>query len=250
MIPIKVCFIPPTGLEDRMSTGDMVMGLAQRSYPSYVQVIQQLAAKNKFVIADNGANEGQRLPDELLAARANLLGANELVLPDVLRDSSATLAAVTSFLQQDLKKFDHYMAVVQGTSMEQLQQLVECYAEMPQVTTLGLPRLLLKFVKRSIRIDLANWIQAEHKNRFNLHLLGASSEWVREPYYAARYAPHIRSIDSSLPYNYGLKGELIDRTTRRIDRPGDYFTQSHSATHLTTIFRNEETYLLWSKGMR
>lgn len=254
MSSIKVCFIPPKGLESHMRHGSMVMSLAQLSYAhddssfDYVRTVQDLRTKKKFVIMDNGANEGQQLTNEDLEQRAAYLFADELVLPDVLRESEATYAASMKFLHNRTKQLPSYMGVVQGRIMSELQALIELYADEPLVTTLGLPRLLVAKAQ-SIRIDLANWIEQVFPNRFAIHLLGASSKWIREPYYAAKYASHIRSIDTSLPYNYGFEGICIDSTTEQIDRHENYFTRHHSMTTLTAVAHNEEVYKEWCNGI-
>lgn len=252
---IKVCFIPPKGLEDYMGHGNMVMGLAQLISPElrdyvYVNTVQKLVARDKFVIMDNGANEGENLSQEDLEKKAFFLGANELVLPDVLTDSAATLSASISFLQNRSLKLSSYMGVVQGTNVDELKSLIEAFAEEPDITTLGLPRLLLKHISLSVRIDMANWINENFPKRFEIHLLGASSLWLREAYCVARYASHIRSIDTSLPYNYGLMGVRINTTEKKIDRPANYFTKVHRATALTTILYNEEVYKEWCRPSR
>lgn len=251
---MKVAFIPPKGLESHMIKGDMVMGLAQLATAhddvafEYVRIIQELSANRRFVIVDNGANENVQMSYESLEQRATYLGASELVMPDVLGDANMTFLAVAHYLKCRKSAFPSYMGVVHGVNVEELRRLVNSYSNMYEVTTLGLPRLLLKTVNLSARIDLANWVQTEYAGRFDIHLLGASSLWVREPYYVMRYAPHIRSIDTSLPYNYGLKGINIADTVEPINRPANYFTEMHEATGRTTIFDNEEVYKSWCSG--
>lgn len=247
---IKLCLIPPRGLEQHMLNGDMIMSLAQLvAEPGEYSSTLLKMNKSKFVIMDNGANEGEELSYLDLEYRANYLNIDELVLPDVLGNSTATLAASADFLRQRTVPLKHYMGVVQGEDLPQLHHLVDAYSKMRGITTLGLPRLLLKQIGVSCRIDLANWIDANYSGRFALHLLGASSLWAKEVYYALKYAPFIRSIDTSLPYNYGLKGERIDRSKRKIDRPIDYLTADHSKNQLTTVLFNEDIYRSWCRGI-
>jgi hypothetical protein len=237
----------------------MVMALAQFSdNETYTHVVRELHSRDRFVIVDNGANEKETFSNEELAQRALRLRADELVLPDVLYDADKTFEVATQYLREceawvtPTAPEPQYMGVVHGDGVDELRKLVDRYSEEFQIKTIGLPRLLLEHVdSRSIRIDMANWIGSSYPDRFNIHLLGASTEWVKEPYYVSKYASHIRSIDTSLPYNYGLEGLRINDTRLgKVDRPKDYFTREHKATGLTTISFNEEVYRSWCNVTR
>ena len=243
-----------------MGHGDMVMCLGQllvdTNYPLYAETVLTLS-NAMDVILDNGANEGKTMDFNELSRAAGLLKKPELVLPDVLGESNATYATSTDYLRRFGKPGLNYMAVVQGTSIDELKNLVDRYAEIFAIDSLSLPRLLLgRTGTPSIRIDLANWIFNTYPKRFKLHLLGASSRWVKEVYYAATYAPHIRSIDTSMPYNFGLLGIRMDNSTydgsgtERVDRPLDYFTRLHNPHALSTYKYNEEVYKEWCLGKR
>lgn len=242
-----------------MREGNAVMALAQ-CVPDerYVHTVRELHARDRFVIMDNGANEKVSFSNEELGKRALRLRADELVLPDVLYDADKTFEAATQYLREceawatPLAQAPQYMAVIQGGSVDQLRKLVDRFSEEFPIKTLGLPRLLIEHIGlRATRIDLANWIHSSYPNRFNIHLLGASTAWVKEPYYVSRYAAHVRSIDTSLPYNYGLQGLRInDERLKKVNRPEHYFTKEHQATALTTISYNEEVYRSWCNVAR
>lgn len=249
---MKAAFIPPRGLEKHMCHSSMVMALAHLTdgLSFYDATVRELAEIGTHVILDNGANEGVSIRDERLAHLAKEIGARELVLPDVLGDSEKTLDAVARYLRYQGTNEMQYMGVVQGTSAPELYKVIDMYATMPLIKTVGLPRLLLGTqLGNPVRIDLANWIRNHYEKRFEIHFLGASSLWLKEPYYAAKYASHVRSIDTSLPYNYGLKGVRIDTTADKIDRSDDYFTTTHKAHALTTVKFNEEVYKEWCRGI-
>jgi hypothetical protein len=255
---MKEAFIPPKGLENHLREGRIVMALAQLSDDdNYVHHVRELHARGRFVIVDNGANEKVSFSNEDLTQRAIRLRADELVLPDVLYDAEKTFEVATQYLREreawitTTSPEPQYMGAVQGDSIDELRKLVDRYSEEFEIKTIGLPRLLLEHVAPvSIRIDMANWIESSYPNRFDIHLLGASTEWVKEPYYVSKYAPHIRSIDTSLPYNYGLQGIRINDTRLKVDRPKDYFTKEHKASGLTTISFNEEVYRSWCSVTR
>ena len=260
---MKVAFIPPQGLYHHMRNGNMVMALAQfADEDAYASVVRAMHARDKFVIMDNGANEQAVFSNQELANRAARLRADEIVLPDVLGDMKQTLELVRDYLQDVIradvvypKAQPKHMAVTQGENIDEVKSIIDAYADTEMISTLGLPRLLLKKLnQRSVRLDLANWVDYEYPGRFEIHLLGASSEWVKEPFYVRKYAPHVRSIDTSLPYNYGLVGVRLEdsdgTTTLRIDRPENYFSKIHEATARTTISSNEEVYKSWCSVTR
>lgn len=218
---------------------------------SYIDTISRLT-KNKFTILDNGANEGKALTHEALAEASKLISANEVVLPDVLGNALETYDASIAYLKHYRMPEQQYMGVVQGDTKEELKSLIGMYAVAGDVTTLGIPRLLMNRIHKSVRLDIAIWIEAEFPKRFQVHFLGASGLWPKEPYYAARYELRVRSIDTSLPFNYGLQGvQLQDSagaTTRQIDRQDNYFTRWHEITSLTTVIHNMNVYKEWCNG--
>jgi hypothetical protein len=231
----------------------MVMSLAQlviddplSDYMTYIHR-QQLS---KYIIMDNGANEGAAISNTVLAQRAKLVDAHEVVLPDSLGNYKETLRLASAFIRYYASSNINYMGVVHGSTIQQMQTAIDMYATQPLVKTLGLPRMYVSRIDRAVRIDLANWIKETYKERFEIHLLGASASWIQEPYYANKYAGHIRSIDTSLPYNYAFAGVQINDTKRIIDRTEDYFTRTHVQSALTCIAYNEEVYRSWCNGTR
>jgi hypothetical protein len=235
------------------SHGTMLMCLAQlvddKMDPAYTETMQRLSNK-MHTLLDNGANEGDALSNEALVEAAGFLNTSEMVLPDVLGDAAGTWETSIKFLKGHARPYMNYMGVVQGTTEAELRTMVDQYATEPIIKVLGLPRLLLsRFDLKSVRIDFANWIDMIYHGRFQIHFLGGSSIWPKEPYYANKYCPGIvRSIDTSLPFNYGLAGVVIEQAGKAIDRPKDYFTKWHVMTDKTSIMHNVNVYKEWCSG--
>lgn len=247
LIEIKVAFIPPKGLESYAGRGDILMCLAQlASDPEYMKVMTDLGA-DMFTMIDNGANEGQTVTHEALAEAAERLQVNEVVLPDVLDNGPATIYEAKLYLQKYRRLGFDYMGVVQGTTVEDLEEAVRMYLPIKCVTTLGLPRRLMH-TTASARINLANWIDKYYHGRFQIHFLGASTDWVKEPVWS-KYAPHVRSIDTSLPFNYGLAGVMVTEEVK-VDRPANYFTRVHEMNGRTTVLQNLAIYKEWCNGKK
>lgn len=266
---MKVAFIPPLGWEKYFlaSTGiQMALALEHlMATPQYVNVLRDRADLGDLVIVDNGEAEGQRSPGSIVAQFAQRLHASEVVLPDVMGDRHLTIQRVTTFFASRPNYWPgtQYMAVVQGKTLQDYQVAVNYFAAFQvatltdspinPITTIGIPRNMCKVLGApSARIDLANWIEAEYPGKFQIHMLGASAAWPLEVKYAAKYAPHIRSIDTSLPFNYALRGQLLEMVTGTVEEPigrhEGYLVGRMPKVHGRHVNRNLEVFKRWAEG--
>lgn len=247
------CLIPPKGQDSRMSIGKGVLALAPQILEDnvYSKNVATLGL-GRFLIVDNGAAEHVDITPLSLDTAARRVGAQEVVLPDELGDADETYKKATAYLREYPQTVG--MAPVQGKSLNELQKLVDAFASIPQIKTLGIPRLLMGVpgLNRSIRIDLANWIHLRYYSRFAIHLLGTNPLWCSEVKAAAKYAPHIRSCDTSAPYNYALAGRpLNDGLAKPVHRRPDYLKTDRrqlSAEVLKLVTYNETVFLAWCDG--
>jgi len=219
-----------------------------------VNVYQRAKRGGDYVVMDNGIAEGIKFTGAELLAAASIFGANEIVLPDTLGDAKQTLSRVRTFLEHYSTPLaesgiEKMMAVAQGTALQSVKNTINAFADMPKVTCIGIPRHLIKTTgSTSIRIDVANWIASAHKDRFEIHLLGADAAARKEIRWAATYAPHIRSIDSSMPFNYALAGYALD-TVGNIYRPGQYFDRAWGITaNVDLVKHNIAVFRGWANG--
>lgn len=269
---IKVAFIPPLGWERYFtdSTG-IQMALAIEDCmvsPAYVNALKLASVSGDLVIVDNGEAEGVRARGRTVVDFANVLHAKELVLPDVMGNRHDTIARVTTFFNAsgNYNPGMQYMAVAQGSDLKEAQLAIHYFANLKintlefgeriAVTTIGIPRNLGHLTGNpSARIDLANWITDEFPNRFQIHFLGAYFKWPEEVKYAAKYAPAVRSIDTSMPFTFAHEGRLLemhkeDRNLEPPTRHPDYLkgTLAGRETSARTIARNIEVYKTWATG--
>jgi hypothetical protein len=250
-VGVKVALIPPRGWENYFadSTGiQMTLALPELfGYPAYVPAIANVRRRGDYIIMDNGAAEGKPLPSRQINTYADMIGANEIVLPDALGDANVTLAKTRHFLRVNYLPKMKYMAVVQGTTPKEIQNLILQYDPDDRITTLGIPRdMMTRLESKSARIDLANWICTNFPNRFEIHFLGAHAAWPQEVKAAAKYC-EIRSTDTSLPFNFAIAGEDLKLSKQRIVRRSSYFVNLRDA-HPDLVKRNIETYLEWAQG--
>lgn len=227
---MQLGFIPPRGMEELALASTYHLTLAHVTHTAYLRIYGIAKTRGHFITMDNGVAEGILMDTKELLVRARRLGAQELVLPDVLGDTAGTQLRVMEFLAESKRmppavKYDcAYMGVAQGNNMHKVRDLISWYAPQMQIKSIGIPRIMMTDSNLGVRIDLANWIEETFPGRFEIHLLGANAAWPREIRSVVRYAPHVRSMDSSMAFAYAMKGEnLSAKHLSKITRPPMYF---------------------------
>lgn len=250
---MKVALIPARGLENYALLSRFHLALAIPELMArrpYSGMYKRAIRLGDYVVLDNGAAEDRTADEFTLCQAAEDLACQELVLPDVMCRMQQTINAVTRFLTSHPNGMLK-MAVVQGTLMNDLRSCISRYTEMPGIDVVGLPRHLVTTTERaSTRIDLANWIEKTYPGRFQIHLLGTNPAWLKEVAAAAKYAAHIRSVDTSLPFNYALAGKTLRDTDVQITRPEGYFNQDWSGRIDARILRDNIQFLMESANAK
>jgi hypothetical protein len=207
----------------------------------YVNLYKEASELKHHITLDNGAAEGPMADLEEFTRAADRMGVAEIVLPDIIGNKLKTITAVDNFLDRYPfagRKFQ-CMAVLHGNTMREAIQAARYYANhVPSVTTLGLPRVLITLLEsKSARIDLANVIERTFPKRFQIHLLGASAYWPAEVRFVAKYAGHVRSMDTSMPFNFALANKRLTEPTKVV-RPDKYFTTIHPDDRSQLVLEN------------
>ena len=250
---MKVGFIPPRGLDERIWLNPFAMTLAQyiKRSDTYAKLVASgRTSGSYYVVVDNGAAEGQMVERTELDEAALAVNANELVLPDKMGDMPGTLRLVADYMHNRQKAWaPKLMGVVQGRTVKELHACIEQYLRFKQIRVLGVPRLLVSKLGSASRIDLANWVQNSYPGQFEIHFLGTSPTWVKEVSMTAKYAPHVRSVDSSMPYNYAIAGLRLDKTTEEISRVSSYFSRDWlGMVDMDLVEHNEQVMRTWANG--
>lgn len=252
---MKAALIPPMGLDSYALHSDIHLALPlphlMRSM-SYIRTYQRAADSGDYVILDNGMAEGVKVQPDTIFAVAETLRVSEIVLPDELRHATETVSGVEVFLARYKSRLEPYklMAVAQGITVQEFRGCIHHFADREQITAIGIPRLMMSTLgSSSARIDFSNWIEDKYPKRFKLHLLGADAVHRKEVRWAAKYASHIRSTDSSMPFNYALAGRLLDSHPATVNRPEGYFEHSWlGRVNVAFVKANIETYVGWADG--
>lgn len=224
---MKVALIPPRGLENYALRSKFHLALAipeLMSRRTYGGMYARLSHTGDFVVLDNGLAEGKPATVDELMSYAKAIRAKEVVLPDVMKAASGTIGAVKAFFKGTVSLDYDYMAVVQGQSQKDFFKCAEEFAKLPFIRTLGIPRHMLTTLnQQAARIDFAHVVNEKYPKRFELHFLGTNPTWVSEVRHTSKYAPFVRSVDTSMPFNYAIAGELLGINSKQITRPNHYF---------------------------
>lgn len=195
---------------------------------------------NQFVILDNGAAEGVLWDTVQLMRTATKYRPQEVVIPDVIGDSLATIDRAMAFYDDVVPPRSigrlpfSLMFVVQGQSLMEVLKCAEWALGQEWIDTIGIPRHMLDTLKDlKARSRIANTLQGK-ANCKPIHFLGANTAWPAEveilssPWHTVQ--THLRGIDTSLPYTLAFHDRKIDACTFisdevRVSRPDHYFTQ-------------------------
>lgn len=254
---MKLALIPPRQfLNDTYLAHEMQLMLPQwLEDDQYRNTYIDLKHKGSFVILDNGAAESSPHTMGVLTEMVKYYVPDEFAIPDTLGDASATLDQAYNFLEgfaTDIPKETALGFVAQGRTVDEAcRAVVELMKSVPGkrfIQTIYVPRLLLaESGDKRARLEVAQYVHYRFP-RLNIHLFGASTEWVQE-IRAAAPKRFIRSIDTSLPYNYGYAGVKIDEfTKRKVSRPEDYFNAKFDFDQEALVRKNVSTMKRWAYG--
>lgn len=251
VIEIFVALIPPRGFENFALESNFHLALALpdlMARKTYGGMYARVSRLGDMVVMDNGAAEGSLVSDFDLLAATSKVAAHEVVAPDVLCNAEATVKRTRDFLATSSSQLPtNVMAVAQGSTIAEFRNCVDRFADMGQITTIGIPRHMITTLdKTPARIDFATWITSKHAERFQMHFLGTNPSWIKEVKAAAKYTA-VRSVDTSLPFNYALADVLLSMTNEVIHRPTGYFTRRWEALGRPKLIRqNVETFMSWA----
>lgn len=243
---MKLAIIAPHDLLDLTNLVDeyhLILPQELDADENYMRFYQDV---NGYKILDNGEAEGITTPPIRLLNLAHEVEADEIVVPDVIGSFWETVDRVRDFFKIAPKNNDDfkYMGVVQGHDLASILSCVYYYADMPWITTLGIPRWITKLHKMQ-RITLIEGLKTgDLFDRFEIHALGASP-WIREV--VALSETGIRGMDTSLPVVLGIDSQPI-KEAEYINRQSNYFDiQLDRRSYAWKVaYDNVRTYLEWA----
>lgn len=208
---MKVASIVPIKYLHLTKDDDYFMALAPVVLESneYAHFFKMRSDEGKFVLLDNGAHEGGSLDIMMVHAAAHRIGATEIILPDVIGDTAATLEAtyrgLKHFRSMDLQDGHKLMFVPQGANLHEWITCLEMLMPLGP-TSIGIPKMLTHRNGINARALALNYL-ATHAYDVDVHMLGV---WYSvEELYLFKNNNYVRGVDSTLPYLYAREGRQL-----------------------------------------
>ena len=222
---LEMATIVPQNFLDITSEAKMHMALAhlvgEPEYEVYTEFYKN-RKEGSFCILDNGVIEGSPMPIETIMDKAEIIKANEIVLPDAYKDKNKTIDMVDDAMRKIAARFEGnqikpygLMVVPQGDSMDSwlicAEHLINKWGD--HIDTIGIPKHLIDTCgERDARLFAISNLADLNPNlsQFNIHLLGC---W-KTPLEVLTIAkaseqgiiPRVRSCDSAIAYVYARNG--------------------------------------------
>jgi hypothetical protein len=177
----------------------------------YANFFLERSKEGKFVLLDNGAHEASSLSVIDLHEAAHKVGASEIILPDVLGDTAATLEATyrgfKHFRSAEMAGGVHHhnlMVVPQGANLEEWFICLDMVMRLcPH--SIGIPKLLTRRSGAEARLKAIHYVSDRYD--VEAHLLGVWYDIKELELF--RGNGYIRGVDSTLPYLYAREGRVL-----------------------------------------
>lgn len=164
--------------------------------------------ESNFIIVDNGAAEmGTALDFNEVLAAANSINADEVCLPDKLKDKEATLSM--HYDNYDKVPSRNRMVIPQGTSVKEWFECLEEMMEVFDFFSVGIPKHLDDYPGGRI-FALDGLEKHGYHKMFHVHLLGCHNSPLQEVQQVVKKFPWVRGIDTAAPFGYAQYGQRIN----------------------------------------
>jgi len=239
---MKMASIVPQNYLDMTAESDFHMALAhlvgKAGFEKYTAFFTN-RKKGSFCILDNGVVEGEPMTIADVVDRAILIHADEIILPDVLKDAEATMRDTMNALDYLKERFGSLdalpfklMVVPQGRDEEDWLQCAKYMVRNLPIHTIGIPKHLNETCgRRDGRLyaisDLGDLVGAElTNNSIEIHLLGCATTPLEVLTIAKAseqgIIPEVRSCDSAIPYVYARNNLKFSDSDRPDKEPIDF----------------------------
>lgn len=222
---MKLINIFPLGNLTHHYTQDMHMFLTHlvEKYPFYAEFAKNVKG---YKILDNSLIElGGAVDLQRVLKAAEIIGADEIILPDVFRQGPETVDAVAKAIQELLELYPDgnfpykLMAVAQGRDVEEWYECYQIFMSNPYIDVVGIPKVLAKMHPKGRPYFVNELCNLHYKPH---HLLGL---WYSFKEFEEYRSPElIRSCDTVLAgfmAKYGMSAEGVRPDGFTVDLEND-----------------------------
>ena len=171
------------------------LALSNQVYATYAKYLSTIS----YTILDNSLIENNReaMSFSDVIRIAEKINAHEVVLTDVYQDKSATKEAILTDIKMLHDKYGSHipfrlMAVAQGKTYKQIRDIISFYEDIPEITTIGIPKYLAKMHPQGRPAFERAWKNSTKE----IHLLGLQYSFEELSRY--KFPDKIRSVDTCL----------------------------------------------------
>jgi hypothetical protein len=189
---------------------------------------EQAKKEDSYVIMDNGVIEGDCRPIEEIVKKALMIGADEIILPDVFVNQAETLDKSYRALRYVKDNFPlKLMAVPQGKTFD---EWMDCAIAMIDwdIDCIGIPKVLVKIAGRDGRLAALELLGNKLRG-LDIHLLGCWTTplevlFIERAVKDKKIRP-VRGVDSAIAYVYTRAGLNITDQDRPDSNPIHFSTE-------------------------
>lgn len=188
-------------------------------------------AKDRFVLMDNGAAEGDQLHVDDLIKCYQDVQPSEVVLPDTLLNGKETIQKSKDALKMICSFYDGavpftFMAVPQGATLYEWKECAREMVQWPEVKTIGISKFLQmetgdRYVRELAAAILNDLFKQYNRYDMEVHLLGCSESPAVIDTIRRRF-PFVRGCDSAYAYICTQAGVCIHADTIRPEGEIDF----------------------------
>ena len=224
-------------LKSREFSYHLVLAQYVREDQKYADFYEERSARGDFLMLDNGAAENTTLRLHELMHAAETVKPSEIVLPDVMMNKKATLAA--GFDEAVLRGIPERMRAVcpQGDSIDEWFECAHLFRDGMDFATMCVPKHLERFEGGRAAV-LQRMTDHYWHELYNIHLLGIWGNPFTEVMSFKPYLKVVRGIDTALPFALAQNGLTLDwHTEEHVSHKwGGKFKKSLALPNAETLF--------------
>lgn len=176
--------------------------------PDYISYYKAKRIRGDFIIVDNGAAElGESLPFDDVLQAAEQINADEICLPDKLKDADRTLDLHYKYYQ----KVPSYrrMAIPQGKDGKEWLYCLDELLDILDFFSVGVPKHLDDSSEGRMFV-LGEMERRGYHKMFHVHLLGCNKAPLYEVKLVQKNFPWVRGIDTAAPLAYAQASQTLN----------------------------------------